>query len=289
MKKILVILAILMLIFPGTALADETNDRVQIQGDVTVEPNEVILGDAVAVMGNVTVDGKVMGNVVAVMGDVTVNGEVMGDVTSIGGSVTRSDTAMIHGKVTQVGVGEGIGEIIKNVTKYGIHWRPGLNRGITIFNMGFPHLFRIMNFLGLIALSSLAIILFPNSIKSCADAVDREPGRRFLIGFLGILLMPIALVLMAITIIGIPLIPLAILLVAAAGFYGYLGISIFLGRKLNEQLHIKPGVFQEYILGAVLLWLVQLVPFVGTISGLLVFMMALGIAADTRFGTKIIA
>jgi len=289
MKKFLVILAVLMLIFPGTALADGTNDRVQIQGDVTVGPNEVILGDAVAVMGNVTVDGKVMGDVVAVMGNVTVNGEVMGNITAIGGRVTRSDTARIHGNVNQVGVGEGIGEIIKNVAKYGIHWRPGWNRGITIFNMGFPNVFRIMKFLGLIALSSLAIILFPNSIKSCADVADREPGRRFLIGFLAILLMPMALVLMAITIIGIPLIPLAILLVAAAGFYGYLGISIFLGRKLNEQLHIKPNIFAEYILGAVLLWLVQLVPFVGAISGLLVLMMALGITADTRFGTKIIS
>jgi len=289
MKRFLVILAILMMMFPGAALADEKNDRVQIQGDVTVMADEVLLRDAVAILGSVTVDGKVMGDVVAVMGNVTVNGEVMGDVTAIGGRITRSDSARIYGKITQVGVGEGIGDIIKNVTRYGIHWRPGVNRGITVFNMGFPYVFKIMNFLGLIALGSLAIILFPNSIKSCADVVDKEPGRRFVIGFLAVLLMPMALVLMAITIIGIPLIPLAILLVATAGFYGYLGISIFLGRKLNEQLHIRPGIFAEYILGAVLLWLVQLVPFVGAISGLLVLMMALGITADTRFGTKIIS
>lgn len=174
------------------------------------------------------------------------------------------------------------------MTKYGIHWGSG-RRGITIFNMGFPYVFKIMHFLGLISLGALAIILFPNSIRAAADVVDKELGRRFLIGILAILLLPMALFLMAITIIGIPLIPLALLLVAAAGFYGYLGISIFLGRKLNEQLHLKPGIFVEYILGAVLLWLVQMVPFVGAISGLAVLILALGITADTRFGTKIIA
>lgn len=99
-------------------------------------------------------------------------------------------------------------------------------------------------------------------------------------------LAPMALLMMAITIIGIPLIPLAILLLAAAGFYGYLGVSIFLGRKLNEQLHLKASIFLEYLLGAVLLWLVQLVPYIGGLSSLAVLILALGIAADTRFGTK---
>ncbi|MDI3481526.1 MAG: hypothetical protein PWQ97_1181 [Tepidanaerobacteraceae bacterium] len=286
--KILLILAILLL-FPGTALADGKNDRVQIQGDVVVGENEVIMGDAVSIMGSVIVDGKVMGDVVAIMGDVTVNGEVMGDVTSIGGRVTRSDSARIYGKITQVGIGEGLGDIIKNMTKYGFHRGIGLNRGITVFSMGFPYVARLMHLLGLMALGSLTIILFPNSIKNVADEVDRDTARRFLIGFLAIILMPIVIMLMLVTIIGIPLIPLALLLVAAAGFYGYLSVCIFLGRKLNEQLHLKPGIFTEYILGALLLWLVQLVPFVGTIFGLLVLMLSLGITADTRFGTRIIA
>lgn len=288
MKKLLVIM-IVFLLLPGAALADGKNDRVQIQGDVVVGENEVIMGDAVSIMGSVTVNGKVMGDVVAIMGDVTVNGEVMGDVTAVGGRVTRSDSARIYGKITQVGVGEGIGDIIKNVTKYGFHRGAAGNRSITIFNTGFPYIVRTMHLLGLIALGSLTIILFPNSIKNLADEVDRETARRFLIGFLAIILMPLAIILMAVTIIGIPLIPLAVLLVAAAGFYGYLSISIFLGRKLNEQLHLKPGIFTEYILGALLLWFVQLVPFVGTISGLVVLMLALGITADTRFGTRTIA
>ncbi|HHW03624.1 MAG TPA: polymer-forming cytoskeletal protein [Thermoanaerobacterales bacterium] len=287
MKRFFMLLIIMMMILPGAALADESSDRVQIQGDVVVGADEVIIGDAVAIMGNVTVDGKVMGDVVSIMGNVTVNGEVMGDVTAIGGRVTRSDSARIYGKVTQVGVGEGLKDIIRNVTKYGMHWGAG-NRGITVFNMGFPFIFKIMHFLGIIALGALTIILFPNSIKATADEVDREPGRRLLIGILAMLLLPVVLLLMFITIIGIPLIPLALLLLAAAGFYGYLGISIFLGRKLNEQLHLKPGLFVEYFLGAALLWLVQMVPFVGAISGLLVFVLALGITTDTRFGTKII-
>lgn len=105
MKRFLAILIIMVLMLPGAALADEGSDRVQIQGDVVVGTDEVVFGDAVAIMGNVTVDGKVMGDVVSIMGNVTINGEVMGDVTAVGGRITRSDSAKIYGKVTQVGVG----------------------------------------------------------------------------------------------------------------------------------------------------------------------------------------
>lgn len=286
MKRILAALIVLMLMMPGAGLADESDDRVQIQGDVMVGPDEVVMGDAVAIMGNVTVEGKVMGDVLAIMGDVRINGEVMGDVTSVGGRIIRSDSARIYGKVTQVGVGEGIKDIIGNMLKYGVPGRLWWARRGTILDMGFSYIFTIINFIGLIALGSLVIILFPNSIKATADEADKEPGRRFLIGFLIILLLPAAMFLMAVTLIGIPLIPLTVFLVACAGFYGYLGISIFLGRKLNDQLHLKSGIFTEYLLGALLLWLIQFIPFLGVLIKILVLMLALGIAADTRFGTK---
>jgi hypothetical protein len=231
-------------------------------------------------MGNVIVDGKVMGDVVALMGDAIINGEVMGDVTTIGGHVTRSDTSKIYGKVTQIGVGEGFGHITRSFTKHWPRFRPNVS-------YAFSSMFNMARFLGTIALSALCIILFPNSVKLAAKNVDVQPGRKVLIGLLALLLTPVVIVLLIITLLGIPLIPIAILLLAAAGFFGYIGISIYLGRKLNEQFHIKPSIFIEYILGAVLLRLLHLIPFVGSLASITVLLYSIGITTDTRFGTKI--
>lgn len=64
-KKLLVFLVIFTILLPSAALANDMNDRIQIQGDVEVLEHEIIGGDAIAIMGDVTVDGKVMGDVVA--------------------------------------------------------------------------------------------------------------------------------------------------------------------------------------------------------------------------------
>ena len=280
MKKLTVLLVILILLLPSAVLAHDIGDRIQFQGDVKVYSNEIVNGDVVSFMGDVTVDGKVMGDVVALMGNAIINGEVKGDVTAVGGHVIRSDTSKIHGKVTQIGVGEGIGNMIRNFT----HFRPRYNFGIRSYT--FSTIFNTFRFLGTMALAALCVILFPNSVKVAAKDVDIQPGRKALIGLATLLLTPVAVALMILTLLGIPLIPVAILLLSAAGFFGYIAISIYLGRKLNEQIHIKPSIFLEYIFGAVLLKLMQFIPFIGSLTSIIVLMYSIGITADTRFGTK---
>jgi len=281
MKRSLVLIILLMLLLPSVVLADETGEKIQFFGDVTVGANETLSGDAVAIFGNVVVDGKVRGNVVAVMGDVQVNGEVMGDVTCVGGRVTRSDTSIIHGRVNQIGIGEGINHMFRIFPN-----SRAFNFSINTSRF-FPG-FSLLRFLGTLALSILSIVLFPRHISVAAENVEVKIGFKFLIGLVILMLMPIAIVLLFITLIGIPLIPIAILLLSAAGFFGYIGISIYLGKRLNEQLHIKPSIFVEYLLGAMLLKLIQFIPFIGSLSSLAVLMLGIGITVDTRFGTKTI-
>lgn len=143
-----------------------------------------------------------------------------------------------------------------------------------------------MKFLGIVATAALAIILFPQGIKMSADEADKEVGKKLLMGFLCLSLLPVFTAMMIITIFCIPLIPVLFILVAAAGFYGYIGISIFLGRKLNQQFHLKPSALVEYILGALPLWLIQMMPFFGWLASLIVLILSLGITVETRFGTK---
>ena len=171
MRKNLVLFIILLLLIPTTVFADGTDARVQISGDVIVQADEVIMGDAITIMGNVTVDGKVTGDVVAIFGDVIVNGEVMGDVTAVGGRIIRGETSKVYGKVTEVKI-SGIADIA-NIIK-----RQGINMGQ--YNWNFARnwrysWFRTVRFLGILAVGIFFVILFPNSIKTASRS--RKPSR----------------------------------------------------------------------------------------------------------------
>ncbi|HHV18980.1 MAG TPA: polymer-forming cytoskeletal protein [Thermoanaerobacterales bacterium] len=286
MKKILILIVVLLLLIPAPALAQGKNDRVQIQGDITINADEVIMGDTIAILGNITVDGKVTGDVVAVLGDVRVNGEVMGDVTAVGGRIIRGETSKVYGTITEIKV-SGIKDIVNGITRQGINLGPSIKKYNWSFSRNWEYgWFKFIRFLGLLAMGTLVIILFPNSTKTAAGGVEKEIGRKMLIGLLIFMLTPVALLLLLITLIGIPLIPILLLLLYGAGFFGYLCISIHIGRRLNEQLKIKPEVLLEFALGALLLWLIQLVPIIGGFTSIIVLIMSLGITAETHFGTK---
>ena len=53
MKKIIVLIVVLLLLIPAPAFAEGKNDRVQIQGDITVNADEVITGDVIAIVGKI--------------------------------------------------------------------------------------------------------------------------------------------------------------------------------------------------------------------------------------------
>ena len=78
---------------------DVSDSAVAVMGNVTVN-GTVGSGGAVAVLGNVYVNGKVNGDVVAVLGNVKLGPQAVinGEVTEILGTVERSPTAVISGR-----------------------------------------------------------------------------------------------------------------------------------------------------------------------------------------------
>ena len=80
------------------------NSSIRIFGNVSVDRDDEITGQAVAVFGSVRVDGKVADQVVAVFGSVVLGSDAVvgGDVVSVGGRVIRNPGAQTRGGVTEV-------------------------------------------------------------------------------------------------------------------------------------------------------------------------------------------
>lgn len=263
-----ILFIMIVLISLPVSAAQEYEGIFKIGGDVLIPGNTSISGDAVAVFGSVKVRGNLSGNAVAVMGDVIVEGVIEGDAISVGGKVLVREGAKLGGEIVQVGPGMKI---------------PSRNLNITVKKF-FRSTFKLFNLISAYALGILVLALFPNHVKNVTDNIDKNLGRKILIGLAALILIIPLIVLTALSIIGIPLIPLILIIFTAAIFLGYLGISLFIGRKIEELGKWNTQKYLKLLIGITVLWLANQVPFVGFIVKLGTAIIGLGAALDTHFG-----
>ena len=94
------------------------------------------------------------------------------------------------------------------------------------------------------------------------------------------------LIFLAITIIGIPLIFVEILLLAVAGILGYTALTQIIGTKIADSAGSQVvNPLGAIALGALILGVLNMIPFFGGLLSLVLFVFAVGAALVTRFGT----
>ena len=209
---------------------------VRIGGSVTVDADESVRGDVVAVGGSATINGEVEGNVVAVGGSVRLGpgAVVRGDVTSVGGEVDRDATAVIRGGVHEVAVGGPWGDWSRGDWRW--NWMDGIYPVARLTGT----LVRI----GLLALlTALVLFVARQPVEHIADRVAADPLKSWFVGFLAeMLFFPVLIltaVVLAISIVGIPLlllIPVAIVAALVAMLVGFTGVAYHIGRLLQDKV-----------------------------------------------------
>lgn len=274
-NKVIVIVAFLAVL--GTAISAFAAERniVRIASDVTVERGTAV-NDVVVIGGNVDVSGNVDGNIVVIGGSLKLGpGVRVGhEVVLIGARIDRDPSAVIGGKVTEVGIPSSIpfAASLKNFFKGG--W------------MAAWAAVSVMVLLGFLGLAVLAAALVPEHMGTVVKALERSFALMFLWGVLGAFLAGLVLVLLAITIVGIILIPLAIVIIALAWIVGYIASAIFIGRNVMAYFK-KPSLpFVDAVLGMALLFLAGFLPLVGPFVIKPIFLFAgFGAVLTTRFGS----
>jgi hypothetical protein len=112
-------------------------------------------------------------------------------------------------------------------------------------------------------------------VRQTTALIRREPLRTFLAGLLGVILVPIAAVLLMVTVVGIP-VGLGVLLIVwpALAFLGYLVTAIWVGEWIVRSVRSGPEGQRPYaaaFAGAVVLQLLALVPLVAGVLTLFGF------------------
>ena len=232
----------------------------------------------IAIGGVIRVSGEVKENVIAVGEDVILEaGAVVGgDAVSMGGEIRRDPSAMVRGEIK--------GE--EYWTKLTGKWDKA-GRFAARFLSGRSWFGFFAWFTAALVLGWLIASLLPQPMQNQSDAIRRAPLQVLGWGVLAALLFVPLIILLAITILGLPLVPLLMLVYAYAGFIGVIACSLLLGQNLGGSLKLGNfGMLGSLAIGLLVIALVRLIPILGELVTLLVWLLGFGAVIVTRFGAQ---
>ena len=244
-------------------------------GNVEIGPNGSIGRNLTIGGGSVEIRGQVGGYVQVAGGDVLIDGPIAGDVRVASGELELGPNARIGGKLIHRGakikrdpaaqVGGGI-EQAKPVRVHrerrALH---GLGMGGWLWS------------LGLIALAGFIAGVFPTS-RNMGEGLRNDPAIGLLLGFIALVCVPIAAVILVITIIGIPLALAVLLLYFLMLIVGYAAVGVVIGDAALAKLRSRDAQVVRWRVGAAMgamlvLALLTRIPYLG---GLVAFVALMG-------------
>jgi cytoskeletal protein CcmA (bactofilin family) len=241
-------------------------------GDVTVGPATAIAGSVSLTGGRVEFEGGAQGSLRAAGANVRLNGTIEGDVKVHSEDLTIGPETRIAGTLIYRGpeapqVPEGA------VIAGGVDYRESSSRhyfdraGNTVRDTA--HVAgSITWFVGSFLAAAVFALAFPQATARATDVLRREPLKAIALGFAILVCVPLAGVLLVVTIIGIPLALLLVPLYLLLMFLGWVTTALFLGRRGLETVRGAQPATRGWTLGALLaalvvLWLLRRVPLIG--------------------------
>jgi hypothetical protein len=250
-RKFIAFIAVIILIFLSAASVDAKN-IVKIGKDINIGEDQAV-NNAIAIAGQVTVNGLVENNVVTVGGSIVLTNTaiVRGNVSCIGGVVVRGNGAQVYGNITEINSSNIYNAIASAFYGDMDAWSWVVD---IIYFCFFAMIF---------SLALLMAILFPRPLNAIVDSIQDNKAKSFFWGFLATLMIAPFFMLLVFSFIGIPLIPLAFAALLLAFMFGFIGVSALLGKFVLTKFfrRHKQSLVRETLLGLVLWWFIGWMPF----------------------------
>lgn len=237
-------------------------NRVSIEQNGSVGHNWIAAGDRLELLGSV-------GRGVAAAGDrVILSGVVSNEVRAAVQNLEIRGSAAVGGPVTywsdrevQVGSGAQLGTITRHEQAW--DWQPQFRPWFT------SPWWAAIKFGGFMAVGLLLLALFPRLRERFPALLIAKPWQTPLAGFLTLIALPIAAVLLMLTLIGLPLGLLSILLLPVMIYLGQVLVAWTIGQLLSERIDsLKAMSWQVlFLIGALLTTLLIELPVVGGLFG----------------------
>lgn len=281
-------------------------------GNISIEKDAEVNGSAAIFGGNFEIaEGVVIDGDLAVFGgNLIVSGEVKGDIVIFGGqallesdSIVTGDIATFGGQVTQEPGAEVGGDIVHNAPPSidapevpdvpnppevpGIPNPPDVRVNVNPFWNIFSKLAQAVV---VAAVGMLLSLFLQPQLDRTANTIVRQPLISGGYGLIIFVVLPIILIVMALTIILIPVAAVVVVLVPLAWLFGVIAIGQEVGERFAKAVNQVWAPVLSTGFGVFLLMLVigfiELIPCIGWIPSTLVALMGIGATAMTWFGTR---
>ncbi len=250
---------------------------VVIGGDVKVDGD--VDRDVVVIGGSAEVNGAVNGCLVVVLGSLKMgpDAQVQRDAVVIGGPFEQDDTATIGGERVFVGLNHAL-------PNFG--WlKQWLSRGLMLARPLPPGLMWVWGVAVVFLMIYLLLaLLFPRPLQASVISLQERPIGSFFTGVLVLLLFVPLVIFLAITIVGIPVIFFLICATVFAFLFGKAAVYSYAGQQVTRQW--KPDgakLMLVLLIGAVLFYLIYMVPVVGFLTWGMVTVLGLGAVVLAAF------
>lgn len=267
--------------FTVTPTAEIGGDFMAGAGTVTIPTEAVIGGNAWLAGHDAAVFGTVSGDLRIGARNINLAGNIGGDVDLSGESITVSSTARILGDFTYRSTAEATIEPGAEILGDTIFIRAEAPKEMVGGALAGVSTFGLLFLLGLFLLGALLILIFPKTASGPALRMGRNPWLALGLGTAILLVGPVAIILLAISVIGIPItivlaasyvIALFIGLLVAAGALGRLGAHL-IGRSADISFWTRVAAFAA---GLLLLAIVGFIPVLGPLAVILATAAGLG-------------
>jgi len=297
-----VLLVLLLLAIPGSALAQDIDDgQVVFGGSYTLREGDTLDGDLVVIGGFAELEkGSVVnGNIALIGGNLQASGDVNGDVVALGGLIELLDGARVRGDVMSIGANidraENAridGEVNSAATApLAMRFPSGVK--MPHINLDFSPVISMIWFMFRVfiwaALAVLAAMFLPTHTHRISQAAIKQP---FITGGLGLLTAmvgPFILIGLIITIILFPIALLAVLLGIVAWAWGIIALGAEVGKRTamllsqNWPLPVTAGI-GTFLLTLVMNGVSTAMPCIGWILPAVIICVGFGAVMVTRFG-----
>jgi cytoskeletal protein CcmA (bactofilin family) len=252
-------------------------DVVAFAGDVTLAPGAHVTGDLQAVAGHVVINGTVDGSVDAKGGSVEIGGRIGENVEIKSDEVEVSPDARIGGDLTYTSRNrldlEGKGIVAGDIDYME---KKKKEAGGGPFRAGNVLKWIWFTAAGLVA-GLVALALSRNLAPAVLASLSGDALRSAGIGFIAVIVVPVAALLSCILIITIPLAFLVFLLYCVALYIAKVPVGLFIGQKIFKLLgRTDPSPYACLAAGIIALYLVFPIPFIGKLAWFACLFLGLG-------------
>jgi len=253
-------------------------------GTITLGSDTDIDGDLLAAGGRLVHLGNIDGNVLAYTNEATLGGRVGGDTTTQSHKIKVLKTALLGGNLfyksnreASISARAKIGGVVKR-TPAGKALTRITPRARRLFSR-----FHILSYLSALFLGVVLLKVAPRQATAVSKMMEKRPWKSLGLGFLALVLTPMAVLVLLITIIGAPLAAiiggLYLLAISLSPIFG----GLLVGQKIFDLANLKENIYAMLAVGLLLLQLLFALPAVGLFFRLLNILVAVGAIITLRW------